>query len=464
MISFPSLYEENMKKLLGDEQYEAYLHTFERNYWQGLRVNTAKISVEEYKERCSQELRPVPWCPTGFYLTGETKDFSKHPDYAAGLYYLQEPSAMAPAAILPIEAGDWVLDLCAAPGGKSTALSAKLGRSGVLVSNDISPSRAKALLKNLELQGATQAIVLSEPPYKLSQRFAGKFQKILVDAPCSGEGMFHKEPTIMKNWEQYGNEYYVKLQREILWEAVKMLAPGGMLLYSTCTFAPVEDEKMIEEVLSKHPDLSLLPIIKVGGMEDGHPEWSESGREDLTMTARFWPHKLEGQGHFAALLQKKGPSAGPSSLNDVDGRGSFSAKDMELWQSWCDESFFRHWREVLPANGFIQKLGEKLYYSPVEQGALAGLRVLRNGILLGELKKDRFEPGQAFAMTLKKGDCQREAELPEEEAVRYLKGETLRGDYEDGWTLVMFGGYPLGWAKAVKGQLKNKYLKGWMLS
>ncbi len=174
MISFPSLYEENMKKLLGEEQYEAYLHTFERNYWQGLRVNTAKISIEEYKERCAQELRPVPWCPSGFYLTGETKDFSKHPDYAAGLYYLQEPSAMAPAAILPIEEGDWVLDLCAAPGGKSTALSAKLGRSGVLVSNDISPSRAKALLKNLELQGATQAIVLSEPPYKLSQRFAGK--------------------------------------------------------------------------------------------------------------------------------------------------------------------------------------------------------------------------------------------------------------------------------------------------
>ena len=464
MILFPARYEENMKRLLGETQYEAYIQTFERNYWQGLRVNTAKISPQGFQQRWGQQLKAVPWCDSGFYLTGETKDFSKHPDYAAGLYYLQEPSAMAPAAILPIEEGDWVLDLCAAPGGKSTALSAKLGRSGVLVSNDISPSRAKALLKNLELQGATQAIVLSEAPYKLSQRFAGKFQKILVDAPCSGEGMFHKEPTIMKNWEQYGNEYYAKLQREILWEAVKMLAPGGMLLYSTCTFAPMEDEQMIEETLEKHPELSLLPIHKVGGMEDGHPEWSHSGREDLKMTARFWPHKLEGQGHFAALLQKSGHASAPSSLEDRDGRGSFSAKDMELWQGWCQECFSRPWREVLPAHGFIQKLGEKLYYSPVEQGALAGLRVLRNGILLGELKKDRFEPGQAFAMTLKQGDCLRELELSEQDAQRYLKGETLQGDFEDGWTLVMAHGYPLGWGKAVRGLLKNKYLKGWMLS
>lgn len=463
MISFPSQYEENMRALLGEEQYQAYIQTFERNYWQGLRVNTAKLSVQEFEERRQQQFQQVPWCDAGFYLEGETKDYSKHPDYYAGLYYLQEPSAMAPAAILPVEEGDWVLDLCAAPGGKSTALSARLGRSGVLVSNDISPSRAKALLKNLELQGATQAIVLSEAPYKLSQRFAGKFQKILVDAPCSGEGMFHKEPAIMKNWEQYGNAYYVKLQREILWEAVKMLAPGGMLLYSTCTFSPLEDEQMMEETLEKHPDLKLVPIEKRGGMEDGRPEWSRTGRQDLKRTARFWPHKLQGQGHFAALLQKEGSAASSSFLKDRDGRGSFGIKDMELWQSWCQECF-PAWREALPAHGFLQKLGEKLYCSPVEQGALAGLRVLRNGILLGELKKDRFEPGQALALTMKKEDCPREAELSEEDAVRYLKGETLRGAYEDGWTLVMYGGFPLGWAKAVKGQLKNKYLKGWMLS
>lgn len=369
---------------------------------------------------------------------------------------------MAPAAILPVEEGDRVLDLCAAPGGKSTALSAKLGRSGLLVSNDISPSRAKALLKNLELQGATQAVVLAEAPYKLAQHFPGWFNKILVDAPCSGEGMFHKDKSIMKNWEQYGNAYYAKLQREILQQAVTMLAPGGMLLYSTCTFSPMEDEQMVEWLLESHEELSLLPIAKVGGMEDGQPGWSHSGREDLRYTARFWPHKLEGQGHFAALLQKKdGAQTQPAIVRD--GRGGFGAQDLLLFEAFCQETLTKEWQQILPPHNTLQKLGDKLYASPLPHGALSSLRVLRNGVLLGELKKGRFEPSQALAMTLSRGDCKREVDLNEEDALRYLKGETLQGSFPDGWTLVLTGGFPLGWGKAVKGLLKNKYLKSWLM-
>ena len=232
MVHFPPLFEENMKKLLSEDGWKAYTATFEHDYWQGLRVNLSKITPEQYKERrrlqTGEDLERVPWCPSGFYLKGETSAYSKSPDYFAGLFYLQEPSAMAPAQILPIEPGDHVLDLCAAPGGKSTFLSGKLGRKGVLVSNDISPSRAKALLKNLEMQGATQAVVTAEAPYKLGKWFGGYFNKILVDAPCSGEGMFHKEPSIMKNWEQYGNEYYRKLQDQIMTEAYKMLSPRSV--------------------------------------------------------------------------------------------------------------------------------------------------------------------------------------------------------------------------------------------
>ena len=461
---FPKPYEEAMKALLGEEQFAAYCQTFERDYWQGLRVNTAKISPQAFARRYGDPmpLRPVPWCPAGFYLNGETKQFSKHPDYYAGLYYLQEPSAMAPAAILPVEEGDRVLDLCAAPGGKSTALSAKLGRSGLLVSNDISPSRAKALLKNLELQGATQAVVLAEAPYKLAQHFPGWFNKILVDAPCSGEGMFHKDKSIMKNWEQYGNAYYAKLQREILQQAVTMLAPGGMLLYSTCTFSPMEDEQMVEWLLESHEELSLLPIAKVGGMEDGQPGWSHSGREDLRYTARFWPHKLEGQGHFAALLQKKdGAQTQPAIVQG--GRGGFGAQDLLLFEAFCQETLTKEWQQILPPHNTLQKLGDKLYASPLPHGALSSLRVLRNGVLLGELKKGRFEPSQALAMTLCRGDCKREVDLNEEDALRYLKGETLQGSFPDGWTLVLTGGFPLGWGKAVKGLLKNKYLKSWLM-
>ena len=471
MAAFPKQYEENMKALLTEEGFASYAATFERPCRQGLRVNTLKISAEDFLKRKEKEgksgLKQVPWCDTGFYYEGETTEYSKHPDYAAGLYYLQEPSAMAPAAILPVKEGDRVLDLCAAPGGKSTYLAARLGRSGVLFSNDISPSRAKALLKNLELMGTVQAVVLSETPYNLSRRFSEQFDKILVDAPCSGEGMFHKEPVIMKNWEQYGNEYYAKLQREILSSAYQLLKKGGQLLYSTCTFSPMEDEQMILDFLKEHPDMSLCPIEKVGGMEDGHPEWTTNPEmADLQKTARFWPHKLEGQGHFAALLQKGGAPSGNDafSMDASDLRGAFSSADLALFEAWCRENIVRPWQKVLPKDGYLSKIGTSLYYSPVPQGILKGLRVLRCGILLGELKKDRFEPSQAFAMTLSGKDVKRSLDLAteEERVSRYLKGETLTGDFQDGWNLVLEGGFPLGWGKAVRGILKNKYLKGWI--
>lgn len=540
MPQFPKMYEDNMKALLGEEGFISYAATFEKEPRAGLRVNTLKISPEAFLKRKENEeafhhqsdgvnvlneaasnctgtasLKQVPWCDTGFYYEEETNVYSKHPDYAAGLYYLQEPSAMAPAAILPIREGDRVLDLCAAPGGKSTYLAAKLGRSGLLFSNDISPSRAKALLKNIELCGTTQTVVLSEAPYALSKRFPEQFDKILVDAPCSGEGMFHKEPAIMKNWEQYGNEYYAKLQREILDAAYRLLKPGGMLLYSTCTFAPLEDEQMVWSFLKSHEDMSLLPIPKVGGMEDGHPEWLNFGkneaeteseelnkisqRADVRNTARFWPQKLEGQGHFAALFEKAAATSAAAASVNKEGkknrtggslgadlfsmqpsemRGAFSAADLQLFEAWCKENLTRGWQQILPKGGYLSKIGDSLYYSPIPQGVLKGLRVLRCGVLLGELKKDRFEPSQALALVLKKEDVRRTADYPvsSQEVRRYLKGETLtapgspdgspekKGSTEDGWTLVLAEGYPLGWAKAVRGLLKNKYLKGWILN
>jgi len=510
---FPAQFEQNMRALLGDEGFEAYAATFSRPYRQGLRVNPLKLTNDEFLEHLKlrddlpeEALSPVPWCPTGFLFEGETSLFSKHPDYQAGLYYLQEPSAMAPAAILPICEGDVVLDLCAAPGGKSTQLAGKLGRSGVLFSNDISASRAKALLKNLELAGSTQSVVLSETPYQLAQRFPAYFDKILVDAPCSGEGMFQKDSSIMNNWAQYGNEYYAKLQWEILGHAYRMLRPGGMLLYSTCTFSPMEDEQMIDRFLAEHEDMSLEDIPKTGGMEDGHPEWTDSGRSELAKTARFWPQKLEGQGHFAALLFKSahafaasGASSGASptagagkgfsasqSKSAGSNVGAFSKADLELFSAWAEENLTRDFRDILPQGGMLQKFSSQLFWSPVAQEELRGLRVLRSGLLLGELKKDRFEPAQAWAMALKQGDVKREAVFApgDYELTRYLRGESPSGDFEDGWTLVMEGrrsdvgacaegtregagaypgiAYPLGWAKAVKGTLKNKYLRGWI--
>ncbi len=454
MVTLPALYEKNMRALLGDE-FEAYLGSFDRPVYQGARVNTAKLSPEAFAARRGIELRPVPWCPSGFYLEGDTKDWSKHPDYFAGLYYLQEPSAMAPAAILPVEPGDRVLDLCAAPGGKSTQLAARLRGEGVLVSNDISASRAKALLKNLELFGCPNACVLSEAPYRLAERFEGFFDKVLVDAPCSGEGMFHKEPAIMKNWEQYGSEYYAKLQREILPDAVRMLRPGGMLLYSTCTFAPLEDEQTVEWLLDRFPELSLVPFEKAPGIDDGHPEWSESGRRELALCARFWPHRIEGQGHFAALFRKEGTDG---SVSPDFGRGDVCPE----WTAWKKENL----NGYAEAPERLRILGDKLFLTALPTDFLKGLRVLRNGIFLGELSHGRFEPTEAFAMTLCAADARRTLSFSADDArvTRYLKGETLTGADRDGWVLVLYDGYPLGWAKASAGLYKNKYLKAWKLN
>ena len=240
----PLEYVEKMKALLGETEFAAYLDSFVEGRFYGLRANTLKITPEALQEKGIFGLKPIPWCASGFYYDGEERP-AKHPYYHAGLYYLQEPSAMSPAAILPIEEGDFVLDLCAAPGGKTTQLGARLQGSGLLVANDISAGRAKTLLKNVELAGIRNAVVLSETPERIAQRLPLFFDKILVDAPCSGEGMFRKEPDMVKSWNQEMLDFCRTEQAKILEACAPMLKPGGMLLYSTCTFSPEENEKSI---------------------------------------------------------------------------------------------------------------------------------------------------------------------------------------------------------------------------
>ena len=253
-MNLPSAFEEKMKKLLGSE-FETYLSCYEEPRYYGLRVNTNKISSEDFAKIAPFSIRPIPWIENGFYYDGEKDMPAKHPYYFAGLYYLQEPSAMTPASRLPVEPGDRVLDVCAAPGGKATELGAKLSGEGVLVANDISNSRAKGLLKNLEVFGIGNLLVLSEEPGKLVNYFPEYFDKILIDAPCSGEGMFRKDRKMVKAWEEHGPEFFSKLQQSIIIQAADMLRPGGMLLYSTCTFDPLENEGTVEYLLRNRPNL-----------------------------------------------------------------------------------------------------------------------------------------------------------------------------------------------------------------
>lgn len=458
-MNLPEIYIERMKQLLEDEfpQYEA---SFQEVPFAGLRVNTLKISPEEFEKRSPFALTSVPWTNNGFYYDKASMDKKeqpgKHPYYFAGLYYIQEPSAMTPAALLPVQPGDCVLDMCAAPGGKSTELAAKLKGEGVLVTNDISSSRAKALLKNVEVFGVSNGVVLSEVPEHLVDYFPEYFDKILIDAPCSGEGMFRKDPSIIKSWEKQGPEFFHTIQISILDSAVKLLKPGGLMLYSTCTFSPLENENSIQYVLEHYPEFEVVSIDAYEKFGPGHPEWIEHGSEQLKHTFRLWPHKIQGEGHFVALLRKKGE---PKVQKEA------GKKKLPKYPKGT-EDFFADVNLDLEGKHF-EEFGEKVYLVPDLVPDLRGLRILRTGLYLGEKKKNRFEPSQSLAMALKAEDYPATLNYSSDslDVKKYLKGETIELDDErlNGWQLVLVDGYPLGWGKASNGRLKNKYLPGWRL-
>ncbi len=458
-MELPLAFETKMKEMLGPD-YEKYLASFKEEPSQGLRVNTRKLSSKEFKAISPFPLTPVPWCPNGFYYDREDKP-AKHPFYYAGLYYIQEPSAMTPASLLPVEEGDRVLDLCAAPGGKSTELAAKLMGTGLLVSNDISNSRAKALLKNLELFGAGNILVTSEPPNVLAGRFPAFFDKILIDAPCSGEGMFRKQNSMIKAWEKNGVDLFVGLQRSILKEAVAMLKPGGKLLYSTCTFSKEENERSIEYLLSLDDSLHLEELPMYPGFDKGRPDWGLTGNEDLSRCRRLWPHRIKGEGHFVAMAGKDGAP------------GEKTVSVPEYGYSRCKLSS--------EAEAFIKSLsypfdlsrmdaqGDRVFYIPEHMPEVKGLRILRCGLYMGEMKKKRFEPSQALAMFLKAGEFPNMVSFPaeDERVIRYLKGETIEltkqeeTECKEGICLICVEGFSLGFGKLSNGTVKNRYLPGW---
>ncbi len=441
MIRLPQEFTARMRKQLGEE-FPDFLAAYESEGYAGLRVNTQKISVEAFLALTPFSLERVPWTDNGFYYRKE-EAVSKHPHYFAGLYYIQEPSAMLPAAALPVRRGDLVLDLCAAPGGKATELSSRLGGEGLLIANDISAGRAKALVKNLALWGSTNSCITGETPLRLLEAFGCCFDRILVDAPCSGEGMFRKDNALVSAWESRGPKEYAPVQKELLDQAVRMLRPGGVLAYSTCTFSEEENEDVAASVLTDHPELSP--------MED---------------CMRFWPHRVKGEGHFLALIKKEG------GIGETPGLPCYT--DDEIQASRRNMSGeVREFLSMLPAriceNRIFRRIGEQCLLIPPYR-LPEKLRYLRTGILAGHIRRDRFEPSQALAMLLGAQDFPSCVDLASEDerTVRYLKGETLELSAEEesgrkGWTLVCVDGFGLGWAKYAGASLKNKYYPGWRM-
>ena len=447
----PQEFKDRMKKMLGKE-YAAFEASYEKERYQALRINTLKAGGD-ILPGMPFSLTPVPWAENGYYYTAG--DFpGKHPYHDAGLYYIQEPSAMAPAEYLDAAPGDRILDLCAAPGGKSTQIAAKMKGKGILISNEIHPARAKILSENIERMGIGNAIVTNETPQRLAEVFAGYFDKILVDAPCSGEGMFRKNEAAYEEWSIENINICAARQDEILACAAKMLRSGGKLVYSTCTFAPEENEGSISRFLKKFPEFEILPAKKEKGMTGGKSGWTKDAAEHIEDTVRLFPHKLRGEGHFFALLQKK--SAGGCYKPIGSTVSGIPEKNCRAWLDFCSENL------KIKLEGAYCTFGEQLYLLPEQAPSFAGLRVLRPGLHLGTNKKNRFEPSHALALFLKKEDVCRSQDFPADssQTAAYLNGQAVPAEGEKGWHLITADGYSIGWGKRSGGMMKNHYPKG----
>ncbi|MDN5298537.1 MAG: hypothetical protein PWP51_1090 [Clostridiales bacterium] len=461
MRQLPEAFEQRMKVLLGDS-YDAFKESFENVHVHSLRVNILKLDAEAFRQLIHFDLYPIPWLATGFYYEVDERP-GKHPLHDAGLYYIQEASAMAVAEASGVSPGQKVLDLCAAPGGKSTQLAAMLNGEGLLIANEIHPARAKILSQNIERMGIVNAIVTNEKPDALSKRFVKFFDTIVVDAPCSGEGMFRKDPEALAQWTPDLVSMCAIRQSDILDEAVKMLKDGGKLVYSTCTFAPDENERQIANLLMRDPDLEIERLTALKGLSPG---LNLAPPLPLSETKRIWPHLSKGEGHYLAVLRRRAGSNTPESIQTDDNVNKKLARQKNdnvsdaYWSAF--EAFAHEVIDIMP-KGKPTAFGEQLYLMP-DAIEIKGLRVLRPGLHLGTVRKGRFEPSHALALALKaeaiKPSRRFMLAIESPEVVKYLKGETLPYTGKKGWYVVMAGQYPIGWGKCSDGILKNHYPKG----
>lgn len=466
----PAAFLARMKRLLGSE-YEAFLRSYEEERRYGLRRNPLKAAEEEFIRVMPFPLQKISWAREGFYYDAASQP-GRHVLHEAGAYYIQEPSAMSAVEALAPQPGERILDLCAAPGGKTTQIAGRMQGKGLLVANEVAAERAKILSQNVERMGIANCVVCSEKPERLSVLFPAFFDRVLVDAPCSGEGMFRKEEAVRGEWSEEIVSVCAKRQTAILKEAAKLLRPGGILVYSTCTFSPEENEGTISAFLREHKAYSIVEMPCGNLFSPGRPDWLEEAAPGIEYTGRLWPHLLQGEGHFVAKLQRNGGAGGETGENAAQRRkheghsGKESRKaTAELELCKLTEPFFEKelglkevWRERHP--GRLLRFGEQIYLTPCEMPPLAGIRVLRPGLQLLTEKKNRFEPAHALALSLLPEDIRKKREVSLAEAVTWLRGESLPCQEEKGWTALFYEGFCLGFGKAAGGQMKNHYPKG----
>ena len=459
--ALPAAYIQQARELLGDDA-DAFLSSYDEPRAYGLRINPLKLPDIHSRNadpfvslRTEFGLSPIPWCKTGYYYDEATRP-GKHPYHAAGLYYIQEPSAMSAAEALEAQPGETILDLAAAPGGKTTQIAGAMNGEGLLIANEIHPARAKILSENVERCGIRNAVVTCASPDQLSVRFPAMFDRIMLDAPCSGEGMFRKDADAIEEWSPEHVQMCAARQADILEHAAIMLKPGGRLVYSTCTFNRSENEEAMAAFVRSHPEFTLL------------------------RTERLWPHRCKGEGHFVAVLTKSPDADDAPALarTESDARSRKRGKDSKNGgkPSPCSAEmslFDAFARESVPTftlgPGEPVRFGDALYWLPRDQdgrftaSSIQGLKVVRPGLQLGELKTKRIEPAHALALALQPQEAAGAVSYAVDalEIPAFLRGETLQSRANlSGWTIVAVNGHPLGWAKASNGQLKNHLPKG----
>ena len=458
MMNLPIEFEKKMKAFLGNE-WDDFLYSYDNNRFQALRFNTLKVQSPEERMRILKTLKissdkKVSWANEAYYFDENVRP-GKHPYHEMGLYYIQEPSAMSAAALLAPKPGMRVLDLCAAPGGKSTQLATYLGDSGLLVSNEINTQRSRILSQNIERMGIKNAIVTNEDSFVLASHFPGFFNAIQVDAPCSGEGMFRKLPEAIEQWSMENVAICVARQKEILDNAAVMLKPGGTIVYSTCTFSKEENEDVIEYFLERHPDFTL---------------------EEME---RFWPHKVDGEGHFVAKLVRRGcvdtdlkadrkTKKNKNSKNRKnETKPALTKENMKLLSEFLDETISEDMAAWIK-NSRLVMFGEQLYRLPDMEVDIKGLKVQRAGLHIGEFKKQRFEPSHSLALALKISEAKNVVKLTwdDPQTTGFFNGQSVMlsdeqtAECKKGWALVCVDGYPAGWGKVNGAQVKNHYPKG----
>lgn len=457
-MNLPIEFEKKMKAFLGDE-WDDFLYSYDNNRFQALRFNTLKVQSPEERMRILKTLKissdkKVSWANEAYYFDENVRP-GKHPYHEMGLYYIQEPSAMSAAALLAPKPGMRVLDLCAAPGGKSTQLATYLGDSGLLVSNEINTQRSRILSQNIERMGIKNAIVTNEDSFVLASHFPGFFNAIQVDAPCSGEGMFRKLPEAIEQWSMENVAICAARQKEILDNAAVMLKPGGVIVYSTCTFSKEENEDVIEYFLERYPDFTL---------------------EEME---RFWPHKVDGEGHFVAKLVRRGcvdtdlkadrkTQKNKNSKNRKnETKPALTKENMKLLSEFLDETISEDMAAWIK-NSRLVMFGEQLYRLPDMEVDIKGLKVQRAGLHIGEFKKQRFEPSHSLALALKISEAKNVVKLTwdDPQTTGFFNGQSVMlsdeqtAECKKGWALVCVDGYTAGWGKVNGTQVKNHYPKG----